>query len=49
VDSETVSSSETLYETYAKTGLSSEEVEKKLQQFGFNRFLKRKLIPSAIS
>jgi ABC-type microcin C transport system permease subunit YejB len=36
VDSKTVSSCETQYEKYAKTGLSSEEVEKNLQKFGFD-------------
>jgi H+-transporting ATPase len=45
VDSETASSGETPYETYAKTGLSSEEVEKKRQQYGFNEIPEKKVNP----
>jgi H+-transporting ATPase len=45
VDSETASSGETTYETYAKTGLSSEEVEKKLQRYGFNEIPEKKVNP----
>jgi H+-transporting ATPase len=45
VDSKTASSGETSYETYAETGLSSEEVEKKLQQYGFNEIPEKKVNP----
>jgi H+-transporting ATPase len=45
VDSKTASSGKTPYEKYAKTGLSSEEVEKKLQQYGFNEIPEKKVSP----
>ncbi len=45
MDSKTASSGKAPYEKYAKTGLSSEEVEKKLQQYGFNEIPEKKVNP----
>jgi H+-transporting ATPase len=42
---EKVSTGETSFSEYAKTGLSSEEVEKKLQQYGFNEIPEKKVNP----
>jgi magnesium-transporting ATPase (P-type) len=44
---EKASTDETPFSVHAKTGLSSAEVKKKLQQYGPNEIPEKKLIPFA--